>query len=81
MCFNRIKYIIYKRCPGLVKILHQIFVRVWTKKNIPISWRFARIKLLAKSADTSHPSLMRPISVLNVEGRIFFTIYQRRISA
>jgi len=46
-----------------------------------VSWQIARIKLLSKGSDLSHPSLMRPISILNVEGRIFFTIYQQRLSS
>ncbi len=43
-------------------------------------WKIARIREIAKSSDTSHPSLMRPISVLNVEGRLFFTIYQEKMA-
>ena len=39
-----------------------------------------RIRLIPKSEDTTHPSKMRPISVLNAEGRIFWTIFQQRLS-
>ena len=57
------------------------FARVWKTRKIPVSWQIARIKLLSKGSDSSHPSLMRPISILNVEGRLFFTIYQQRLSS
>ena len=78
---NGISYLVYKRCPNLLKFLHKFFIRVWKSRKIPISWQIARIKLLVKGSDVSHPSLMRPISILNVEGRLFFTIYQQRLSA
>ena len=48
---------------------------------IPYSWQIARVRELAKSDDTSHPDLMRPISVLNVEGRLFFTIYREKMAS
>ena len=44
------------------------------------SWQLAWIRLLQKSDDTSHPSKMRPISILNVEGRIYFTIVNKRLA-
>ena len=41
----------------------------------------ARIKLLAKTDDTSEPSLIRLITALNVEGRIFFSVFQSCLSS
>ena len=61
-------------------ILYGILHRVRKERQIPRSWQSARIRLLSKSDDTSHPSKMRPIAVLNVEGRIFFTIYQHKLA-
>jgi hypothetical protein len=61
-------------------ILWEILKRIWKEKQIPCYWKIARIREISKSDDTSHPSLMRPISILNVEGRLFFTIYQLKLA-
>ena len=78
---NGISYQVYKFCPRVREVLWEILHRVWSERTIPFSWQIARIRQLAKSDDTSHPSLMRPISVLNVEGRLFFTIYQEKMAS
>ena len=78
---NGIPYLVYKMCPGLRRMLWEICCRVWRERRIPVSWQIARVRLIAKSQDISHPSLMRPISVLNAEGRLFFTVYERRLSS
>ena len=78
---NGIGYLVYKRCPGVKQRLISLLQRIWVKKKIPTSWCVARIKLLAKTDDTSEPSLMRPIPVLIVEGRIFFSVFQSRLSS
>ena len=45
-----------------------------------MDFQVGRVRLLAKSEDTSHPKLMRPISILNAEGRLFWTVFQLRMS-
>ena len=52
----------------------------WNNSLVASSWQHAWVRLLAKTDDTSHPSKMRPISILNVEGRIFFSVLQKRLS-
>ena len=52
----------------------------WKNNLVAPSWQVAWIRLLQKSDDTSHPSKMRPICILNVEGRIFFTIVNKRLA-
>ena len=78
---NGISYQVYKFCPKVRTILWEILKRVWYGNVIPSVWQIARIREIPKSSDTSHPSLMRPISVLNAEGRLFFTIYQEYMAA
>ena len=77
---NGIPYILYKNCTSIRKLLWKLLKFAWNNSVVPVSWKRAWIKLLSKSEDTSHPSLMRPISVLNVEGRIFFSIVQAHLS-
>lgn len=78
--FNGIPYLLYKRCPEVRRWLWTILQRVWKDRSIPTAFQVGRIRLLPKSDDTSHPKLMRPISILNVEGRLFWTVFQKRLS-
>ena len=73
-------YLIYKRCKGITRKLFLLQKKIWEKKSIPKEWKVVRVKLLPKTDDTSHPSKVRPISVINVEGRMFWTMYQYRMS-
>ena len=77
---NGIPYLVYKRCTEVRRLLWKILSRVWKDRAIPNIFQVGRIRLLPKSGDTSHPNLMRPISVLNAEGRLFWTVFQRRLS-
>ena len=76
---NGIPYLVYKKCPDIRRFLYWIFRRVWKEHTVPQSWKVGRQVLIPKSNDTSKPGLMRPITVLNVEGRLFFTLYQQRL--
>jgi len=73
---NGIPYLLYKRCDQVRSLLE----RVWVERNIPSAFQVGRIRLLPKSSDTSHPKHMRPISVLSSEGRLFWTVFQKRLS-
>jgi len=78
---NGIPYLLYKRCPQVRRLLWQICGRVWRERKVPLELRVGRVRLLAKSSDTSDPKLMRPISVLNVESRLFWTVFQRKLGS
>ena len=77
---NGIPYLLYKCCTEVRRYLWKILARVWKDRMIPDTFQVGRIRLLPKSSDTSHPKLMRPISVLNAEGRLFWTVFQKRLS-
>lgn len=77
---NGIPYLLYKQCTEVRRWLWKILSRVWKDRVIPNMFQIGRIRLLPKSSDTSHPKLMRPISILNAEGRIFWTVFQKRLS-
>jgi hypothetical protein len=76
---NGIRFLVYKRCPGLRKFLGKLCERAWIEKVIPLVWRLGRAMLLAKSDDTSHPELMRRITILNAEARIFWAMFHNRL--
>ena len=79
---NAIPYVVYKKCPAILKFLLQIFKRVWNKQTIPVSWQRGMIVLIPKSSTTNlaDPAEFRPIALLNSEGRLFFTLMEWRLS-
>ena len=79
---NAITYLVYKKCPAARCRLIKIMKRVWKEKVIPKSWQCGFIILIPKAttADLSDPSEFRPIALLNVEGRLFFTLMEWRLS-
>ncbi|XP_042559579.1 guanylate-binding protein 1-like [Clupea harengus] len=52
----------------------QLMKVVWQKQTIPTSWRRARGVLIPKEKDAADLSQFRHISLLNVEGKIFFSV-------
>ena len=73
-------YVVYKLAGKTRRILWKVLRFAWKHNLVASSWQVAWIRLLQKSDNTSHPSKMRPISILNVEGRIFFSIVNKRLS-
>lgn len=78
---NGIPYTVYKRCPRLLGFLILIFQEVWSGRLVPKNWRLGRVTLIPKDGDNSKPGLMRDITVLNVEGRVFWAVFQRRLAS
>ena len=70
-------YVVYKAAPKVRRLLWKLLRVAWENDLVAPSWQLAWIRLLQKSEDTSQPSKMRPISILNVEGRILFTVVNK----
>jgi hypothetical protein len=62
-------------------LLWELLCFIWEKCEVPKSWILAWIKLLEKKDGCLSPEDMRPISILNVEGQIFFSLVEKRMSA
>ncbi|GFO03431.1 reverse transcriptase [Plakobranchus ocellatus] len=77
---NGVLYLLYKRCPNVLKKLHKILQSAW--KNIKISkeWMTAEGVYIPKEQDSKEINQFRPISLLNVEGKIFFSIMASRLT-
>ena len=78
--FNGIPYMVYKRCPTLRRILWRIERRCWTSIAVSRSWQIGRTRLFDKGKGTKDVDKMRPITILNCEGRLFWTCYQERLT-
>ena len=78
---NGIPYKVYKKCPKINKFLSKIFLSCMNKGIIPLQWRSAKeIYIPNVKPRTEHNiSDFRPIALLNVEGKLFFSLVSRHL--
>ena len=76
---NRIPYKVYKRCPKINKFLFKIFLSCISKGIIPPQWQIAKEMYIPKvKPPTEHNiSDFCPIALVNVEGKLFFSLVSR----
>ena len=77
---NGIPYLFYKNSPGVLVFLWKLMGVVWKKGVIPVCWRRAGGVLIPKERDSTEVNQFRPISLLNVEGKIFFSVLAQRMT-
>ncbi|GFN85219.1 reverse transcriptase [Plakobranchus ocellatus] len=77
---NGVPYLLYKRCPNVLKKLHKMLRSAW--KNIKISkeWMTADGVYIPKEQDSRGINQFLPISLLNVDGKIFFSVMASRLT-
>lgn len=76
-----VPYRLYKNPPGVLKYLWKLIKVVWEKGIISKEWRRAGGILIPKEKNSSTLNQIRQISLLNVEGKIFFSVVAQRLSA
>lgn len=76
-----IPYKVYKKCPKLLRRLWKLMRVIWSKGTIPTSWRRAEGCFVPKEQGSTQISQFRTISLLSVEGKIFFAVLAKRMSA
>ena len=76
---NALTYLIYKKCPSILKTLHKICVRVYKTNSVPEDWAAAFVVLLQKSDILDLPEEFRPIAITNTAGKLFFSIISDRL--
>ncbi|XP_078458809.1 uncharacterized protein LOC144723905 [Lampetra planeri] len=77
---NEVPYKVYKNAPDVLRFLWRLMRTAWQKKIIPKVWRRAGGVLIPKEKDAVNISPFRPISLLNVEGKIFFRVIAQRMA-
>ena len=77
---NGVPYRLYKNAPDALRFLWKLMRVVWQKKEIPTSWQRAGGILIPKEKDSSEIGQFRQISLLNVEGKIFFSVVAHRLA-
>ena len=70
---NGISYVLFKRCPSVLPVVHKIVQKVWSTKIFPASWAAAFIRLLPKSDKLTDPRDFRPIALTNTVSKIFLS--------
>ena len=78
---NGIPYKVYKMCPNLLRILWSLLRVIWRKEKVPDCWRQAEGIFTPTEKDSKDISQFRTISLLNVEGKIFFAILAKRLTS
>ena len=76
---NGVPYRVYKNAPGVLRFLWKLFKVVWHKQSIPTAWCRAGGVLIPKEKESVRIDQFRMISLLNVEGKIFFSIVAKRL--
>ena len=76
---NGVPYIVYKRCPGLARLLFLYLRGIWKKKGISKSWRKAEGIFIPKEDGATSIEKFRTISLLNVEGKLYFALWSDRL--
>ena len=69
---NGVPYLVYKRCPGVAKELWMYIKELWKRNIVSNSWREAEGVFIPKEEGAKTVDKFRTISLLNVEGKLFF---------
>ena len=77
---NGISYKLYKNCPRVLRKLTVLLQQAWKTGIIPQEWCLADGIWIPKEMQSSGITHFRPISLLNVEGEIFFGVLARRMT-
>ncbi|XP_053183947.1 LOW QUALITY PROTEIN: uncharacterized protein LOC128367182 [Scomber japonicus] len=78
---SQVPYKVYKRCPGLLRILWKMLRVIWRRGTIAEQWRQAEGVWIPKEENSTKLEQFRSISLLSVEGKIFFSVLARRMTA
>ena len=74
-----ITYRVYKKCPRLTRRLWCLLKVVWRKKKLPPGWKKAEGVFCPKQENAREIEQFRTISLLSVEGKIFFAVLAKRL--
>ncbi|KAJ8008617.1 hypothetical protein DPEC_G00106740 [Dallia pectoralis] len=75
-----VPYRVYKSCPKLQHRLWKILKVIWRRGKVAKQWRFAEGVWSPKEEESKTINQFRIISLLSVEGKIFFSIVARRLT-
>ena len=74
---NGIPYLIYKKCPLLLRLLTEIFQEMWPSFKCPLS-KYGIARLIHKGGLLNEASNFRPVTMTNTDGKILLSIIASR---
>ncbi len=77
---NGIPYKLNKNCPKVLDLLLYLMRTAWKKQLIPSEWQRAVVVFIPKEANSKDISQFRKIALLNIEGKILFSVLARRMT-
>ncbi|GFR76622.1 reverse transcriptase [Elysia marginata] len=77
---NGVPYLLYKRCPNVLNRLHKNLRSAWNNIKVSKEWMTAEGVYIPKEQNSKEINQFRPISLLNVEGKIFFSVMATRLT-
>ena len=77
---NGVPYLLYKRCLRTLKLPHIKIVTAWTTSSVDGEWKIAEGVYIPKEKESKCLKQFRPISLLNVEGKIYFSCLAARLA-
>lgn len=78
---NGISYKLYKNCPRVLRKLTGLLQRTWKQGTVPQDWCLANGIWIPKEMNSKGIPNFRPISLLNIEGKIFFGVIAQRMTS
>ena len=69
-----VPYLVYKRCPKLLRHLWKALKVIWRRGKVADQWRCAEGVWIPKEEDSKNINQFRTISLQSVEGKVFFSI-------
>ena len=77
---NGVSFKVFKNCPQLVRKLWKLLCIAWNNEIIVPSWNKAEGIYLPKEEKSVGIGAFRPISLLNVDGKVFFGVIASRLT-
>ena len=71
----------FHKCPNVLKHLWRLSKEVWRKGKMPPCWQQAEGCFIPKEEKSGHITQFMIIFLLNVEGKIFFSVLARRMTS
>ena len=76
---NGVPYLVYKRCPGIARQLFSYLKGMWKNNTISESWQKAEGTFIPKEDGATLVEKFRTVSLLNVEGKLYFALRADRL--
>ena len=78
---NGIFFKLYKNCPTVLEQLVCLLQRAWREGYVAQEWCLSDVVWIPKEENSIGVGSFRPISLLNVEGKILFRVIARRMTS